>query len=322
MQTEKFFSEVMDGDDIQTAWQIMGLCCTCDNSFQKAIILQGAGGSGKSTLLNLITALVGRENISNLSLQQIEEKFATIQLLGKLCNICGDLESTPMKSTATFKKITGGDALTDSFKGKNLVSFVPFARLIFSANTIPLNLEEKSNAFFRRLIIIKCPHVFENPDVGMDAKLRSEMPYIINKSMDALRGLYADGHIHESETSKAAVAELYEDSDTVKAFFNHHIVSCKGAGIRTTDLYDGYKDFCKDAEREYLSKNGFYRNIRDKGIAKKTVHGYEQFADIEWKSKIENPPNADNLGGNSDGFSAACDDEINIFMPWDDSGGN
>ena len=39
-------------------------------------------------------------------------------------------------------------------KGKEPFFFVPFAKLLFSFNQMPLQLEEKSNAFYKRMRVL------------------------------------------------------------------------------------------------------------------------------------------------------------------------
>jgi hypothetical protein len=61
-------------------------------------------------------------------------------------------------------------------KNKNPFSFKPYARLLFSCNEIPRNYGDRSEGFYRRLIIIR----FENPvppekrDPNLIEKLASE----------------------------------------------------------------------------------------------------------------------------------------------------
>ncbi|MGI6747558.1 MAG: DUF5906 domain-containing protein [Anaerovoracaceae bacterium] len=58
--------------------------------------------------------------------------------------------------------------MTAERKNKNPFSFKPYARLLFSCNEIPRNYGDRSEGFYRRLIIIR----FENP--GAAGKTRSE----------------------------------------------------------------------------------------------------------------------------------------------------
>lgn len=143
--TEKFFTSAMSKDDRKTIFQYLGLCMTRIN-FQKFIILKGSRGTGKSVVVRLFENTIGQGNFSNVPLQKLEEKFYSIQLMGKLINLCADLNGNPLKTVNTIKLITGGDSLSDSFKGRDIITFTPYARLLFSCNTVPISLDEKSNA--------------------------------------------------------------------------------------------------------------------------------------------------------------------------------
>lgn len=46
-----------------------------------------------------------------------------------------------------------------------------------------------------------------------------------------------------------------------------------------------YKSYCQEAEREPLSRNNFYRNLREKGYGKKTIDGYDYITGLKTKEK-------------------------------------
>lgn len=285
--TEVFLNSALQQDDIKTIFETFGLFMTRDNTFQKFLLLTGGRGTGKSILLKIYSFLLGLNNISNIPLQKLEEKFNAIQLLGKLANICGDLPGTALKEVGKIKELTGGDIITDSFKGKDIISFTSYVRLIFSCNTIPVSLDEKSNAFFERLIIIRMDNRPSEPDRQLDRKILNEMPYIINKSLEFLKILYAENKIYESDSSIKLVNDLYSDSDSVQAFFTSNIIFDVKQKIRTKELFDKYVEYCQEQEREPLSKNNFYRNVKGKGIGKKTIHGVDFFSGIGWNFDSE-----------------------------------
>ncbi|WDC83311.1 DUF5906 domain-containing protein [Caloramator sp. mosi_1] len=61
------------------------------NIIGKAFILTGEKQNGKSTFLDMITALLGTDNISALDLKELGERFKTAELFGKLANIGDDI---------------------------------------------------------------------------------------------------------------------------------------------------------------------------------------------------------------------------------------
>lgn len=285
IETEKFFASAMSAEDRKTIFQYLGLCMTRLN-FQKFVILKGSRGTGKSVVIHMFESVIGTGNYSNVPLQKLEEKFYSIQLLGKLLNLCADINSSPMKTVNTIKLITGGDSLTDSYKGRDVVTFEPYARLFFSCNAIPLSLDEKSNALFERIILIEMDNRPDKPDRQLISKIKAEIPYIIQQALKGLQELMKSNELYESPRSRELVEELYSDCDSVQAFIRECLEKKYTAKTRTRELSDAYKKYCQESEREPLSRNNFYRNLKDKGYGKKTVNGNEYIVGLKIKDEF------------------------------------
>jgi hypothetical protein len=135
---DKFIGEVFPADSEAIAWEIPAWLMTPDTSIQKAILLTGDGSNGKSTYLRGLVAFLGRQNISAVSLHNLENnRFSVARLVGKLANICADLPATDLTSTSIFKAITGGDPVPAEYKFKESFDLFPYVRLVFSANQPP-----------------------------------------------------------------------------------------------------------------------------------------------------------------------------------------
>ena len=284
IETERFFKSAMSEEDRKTILQFLGLCMTRCN-FQKFIILKGSRGTGKSVVVRLFENVIGAGNYSNITLQKLEEKFYSIQLMGKLINVCADLNGNPLKTVNTIKLITGGDSLSDSYKGRDIITFTPYARLLFSCNSVPISLDEKSNALFERIILIEMDNRPEKPDRQLEDKLRDEIPYIIEQALKELKQLFEDNALYESERSRELVAELYADSDSVQAFLQERMIRDISKSIKSTKLHELYKKYCEETEREPLSRTRFYSNLKNKGFGKKIVHGNEYFVGLAEKEE-------------------------------------
>ena len=185
----------------------------------------------------------------------------------------------------TIKLITGGDTLSDSFKGKDIITFAPYARLFFSCNAVPLSLDEKSNALFERIILIEMDNRPNKPDRQLIDKIREEIPYIIQRALKGLRELLDSNELYESPRSRQLVEELYSDCDSVQAFIRDRLVKDVSGKTKTKELSEMYKSYCQEAEREPLSRNNFYRNLREKGYGKKTIDGYDYITGLKTKEK-------------------------------------
>ena len=72
-ELESFFRYALSTEDRQTILEFFGYCMTKNRGFQKLLLLKGSRGTGKSVLLSLLEKIVGRENISNVPLQNLED---------------------------------------------------------------------------------------------------------------------------------------------------------------------------------------------------------------------------------------------------------
>lgn len=291
-EIEKFLEYALSTEDKQTITEFFGYCMTKNRGFQKFLLLKGSRGTGKSVLLCLLEKIVGHENISSVPLQNLEEKFHKINLLHKLCNICCDISALPLKSTNSIKLITGGDTLTDSYKGKDLVTFSPYAKLIFSCNAIPLVLDgDSSNAFYQRVILVNMDNVPDKPDRELKTKLEREILYLINISIKAYKQALERGYIYESENTKRMISELYSDSDSTQAFLDSCTTADKSGKVAKSQLYQEYLLFCEAEGREPLAKHSFNRKLRNKGLVeyKSGVDSWRGLTLMDWNN--QNPFN-------------------------------
>lgn len=172
---------------------------------------KGEGGTGKSRLIALAEYIVGKPNYVNVSLADLNERFYPSNLFGKLMNSCADISTAPLNAVDVLKKCTGDDEIIFERKGMDANrSFRSYAKLLFSANKIPLNLDEKSNAFYRRLLILEMNVKPAKIDLRLDEKLQSEVQFSIFMAVRWLHEMYEKGRIPESENSKRLVNELYK----------------------------------------------------------------------------------------------------------------
>ena len=273
-------------DDIKMLCQFAGLCMTRDTRQQKFLILNGEGGTGKSVVIRMIDKLIGSENISNISLNQLTQRFSAFGLMGKLLNSCADLEIDALSDVSTLKKVLGEDTLSAEAKGKDAVSFKSYAKLIFSTNELPIVKAEKTNGFYRRLLILTMNKVPEHKLTYFFDLLSEEIGDFLRITIKALEGMYQDGKITESDGSVEAVKRLRCDSDTVEAFLSSTVVKIEGGRVKKLDLYRSYEAFCQDMDRQSLTKQNFYRSMRTKGIGEIKTNGVECFKGIEYRGKL------------------------------------
>lgn len=266
-ETEKYLHfAIPDEQDREMSLSYDGLSCNRDTSFQKAMLYVGQGGSGKSVKLRILQAILGTDNYSNVGLFDLGKRFMPGLLLGKLANICSDLPIKALSDEANeaLKLIVGEDMIFHETKGQNGFFFTPYCKMTFSTNMLPQVLDERNNAVFRRLLILRMDNIPKHPDIALFSKLEKELPYYIKLTMEALHRVYERGYILESEHSKNEVKQMKKDSDVTESW----ICDCCDIGVdlkmERTDAFNSFQKYCESEERTPLTKNGFFKALRSK----------------------------------------------------------
>ena len=261
---EAFVAQIFPADAIELAWEIPAFLMRPDNSIQKAILLSGPGGNGKSTYLAMVEAFLGRQNTSNVSLHKLEaDKFAGSRLYGKLANICPDLPTEHLAGTSVFKAITGGDPITGEYKFRDSFDFLPFARLVFSANTPPRS-QDSSQGFFDRWLVIPFFRSFRGTTEEisrrvLDARLSSpaELSGLLNKALDAVEPLKCRNGFTMPESVKQAWAEFHSATDPLAIWLDRFTVDDPNATVPKKSLRIAFNAYLERQGKPSLTETAF-----------------------------------------------------------------
>ena len=267
-------SRIPDEDNRRMLYEYMGYCLLPDIIFQKFLILVGIGNAGKSVILNQQARILGADNLSAIPLQSLSERFTTASLLNRQCNICGDLSSVAIKDTAVIKQLSGEDLCKAEYKGGAVFFFKNRAKFLFSCNELPSILDDRSNGFYRRLLIIRFEHEGNFiPDLYERLTDENEVEIVISHIVEGVKLALKRGKLFESGANLGEVSRLQEDSDSVASFFNNVVVQDESSRVRRPDLYAAYIDYCKQEERISLGKTAFFKAVRTKGYRESKVQG-------------------------------------------------
>jgi putative DNA primase/helicase len=227
-------------------------------------MLLGDGANGKSTLLEALRALLGPENTTAISLQEIaSNRFAAAEIAGKLANIYPDLPRSILKDTGIIKALTGGDRIKAEKKFRDPFTFVNQAKLIFSANILP-EVDDRTYAFWRRWVIIYCPNKFEGEkaDRTLLEKLKrpEELSGALNLALMGLKDLEANGFCISKDAYELR-EEWRRRSNSIYAFVYEELEPSSEDWIPKDELYARYVEFCKEEGFIVKSRNTFFTDI-------------------------------------------------------------
>ncbi len=271
-EIDRFLSEVLPKDCLGQGEhpgfvdEVVGHLLVPDSSLRKAILLLGGGRNGKSTFLGIIRETIGPNNACAVSLQALaEDRFKPAELFGKLANLCGDLDPRAVRRSDTFKTIVGGtDTITAERKYGHPFSFVPFSRLIFSANEAPPSADQ-SEAWFDRWIVVpfpvRIPEDKVDPRILERLTVSSEIEGIVARAVKGLRQLEGRGRFELPRSVLEAGRGYRERLDSVVAFVNEETVVNPSAWVLKTKLYDNYSIWCSSNSRLSVSGTKFTERL-------------------------------------------------------------
>lgn len=242
------------------------------NELGKCFILTGHGANGKSTLLDVIKRLIGKENLSSVALNELNDRFRTFQLEGKLANIGDDISNSYIEDNSTFKKLVTGETVNVERKGKDPFDFNNYSKLIFSCNEIP-RINDLSDGLKRRLIFIPFNAKFSKKDSDYD-------PFIIdklmsNESLEYLLKLALEGLerilYNRAFTTPQSVEDTWDDYEKRNNPIIGFLEEGKIENESTKDVYLQYQTYCTESGLKHLSRIAFSREICKHGFKTKQV---------------------------------------------------
>lgn len=135
--------------------------------------------------------------------------------------------------------------------------------LFFSFNQLPLQLEEKSNAFYKRMRIL-----YMNNELLLNNEYVDELcsEESVSEVIPYLLSMLPITAIPRTRSSNRLVEGLRQDSDSIHAFIKKKCATGPEYTIKKDLLYEAYVEFCIQAGRESHKKHGFMRNMRSLGF--------------------------------------------------------
>ncbi len=249
--------------------------CDRDYWLQKAILLIGEGSNGKSTFLNVVKALAGWENVSFLSLHEIQSETSRLHLEGKLINVSDELPNYNFKNTELLKKLLGGTMTMrklyhDSVMVENTTKF------IFAGNGMP-STDDVSDGLFRRLVIVPFKAKFkleptsdgtvQPADTKLFSRMTAELPGIFNRVMRHYQELKARGYLIESVQAAKELATYKEETDRIGSWATEHLY-WNGAWddtvpyVEVNTVFERYVSDAKRSEERPISKFHFTKRLK------------------------------------------------------------
>jgi len=260
-----FLSDVLPESEHDLLQEIFGYLLIPVNKAQKAFVLVGVANAGKSTLLSIAQdILLGSENVSNIPWQGLSDRFNKAELFGKLANIFADLPSKAIDDGGWFKSLTGEDYISGERKGKDPFNFKPYARFLFSCNEMPKNYADRSEGFYRRLLIIRFAKsvAADKRDPNLRERISCERDGVLLWALEGLKRLISNNYVFsETERTTSELQRYKIESNSALLFLDESSEVGDGFECVREVMFEKYRDYCSKNGLKAMSQTNFNRDV-------------------------------------------------------------
>jgi len=264
----KFLDEVLpDPDKQKVLAEYLGYIFIRPSvlKLEKMLILYGTGANGKSVLFEIVNALLGIENVTNISLQSLtnENGYYRAKIANKLVNYASEINGKLQSDI--FKQMASGEPVEARLPYGDPFTLYEYAKLIFNCNTLPHDVEH-TNAFFRRFLIVGFDVTI--PEDKQDKELSrkiidSELSGVFNWILQGLERLLVQKKFSKCTAIENALFDYKKDSDSVKMFIDEFGYETDPEEHTTVkELYNQYRPFCIEDGFRPVNKSNFMKRLR------------------------------------------------------------
>ena len=234
---------------------------------QHAFFLIGEGGCGKSVWGCILRSIFGNSMTSAETHAIENDRFARATLENKLVNYDDDLDGAKMQKTNVFKMlVTAKQPIQGERKGVDRFEFTPFVRLCGCGNSSLASMFDLTDAFVRRLLLIKVKPPLEKSKVipDIEERIYPEASAILNWALEGLTRLIKNNYrFSVSDRSKELVQQVREESNSIIPFIDDEIDFGAGYYVSSENLASAYRRYCQKMDyvaRDQKVLSGYFKS--------------------------------------------------------------
>jgi len=265
---------------MQFIQEFMGYSLQSGNPLGKNLIMTGRGQNGKGTLIEIWQAMLGRPNICNVDLREINNPslYHIMSTKDKLVNFCGEaskgqIDSSIMKAAAVGEIVTGREI------HKSPIEFNFSAIFVMANNDMPW-MSNPDKAVMRRYFVL--PYNYIVPDSDLIPELakkiiNEEIESIFAWALEGLTRLNKRGHFVAPERVNQTMTEFLKMNDNVQQWIEEDKMNEKEARAKPAYLFQSYVNYCELSQYKPFGKSNFYKRLENKGYKRVPIHGHQYF---------------------------------------------
>lgn len=282
---DDFFHNVTCGDEAtkQLLYESIGYAMLKTSELAKSFMLTGSGRNGKSTFFDVVATILGEDNVTHLSPNDLTNNFRSSTLVGKLASLAADISAKPLSETDMLKSISAGDRIMIEKKYEQAYEGRVYSTLFFACNKLP-KTPDTSDGFYRRWVIIpfnaNLTKVKNVEGFLFKKRLLSQesLDYIAYNAVQAIRKLFATTQEFTEPQSVILMKEAYKiNNSSVLSWFKENFVHNKTnptekekeVGIKDLGYmklgiaYEDYTEWCKETNKQALARPNFEEEVKN-----------------------------------------------------------
>lgn len=268
----------------QTLLEFMGYCLWSGYEDHCILWLSGSGRNGKSTFCEIVQAIIGQDNCSNVLLSSMEDRTYLQTMDHKLVNIGEESDSAKIAPAilGNLKALSSGAHVQVHKKYGHPYAMRAVAKLIFASNKPPI-FSGTEDALKSRLIVV--PFDLQLEEHGVDGTtskinwslasdiIKNELPGVLNRALAAL-SCFLDPKrlprkIHRSKISHDAMRDIMSDSDPMEEWFEDYIDYSSLEDIHGYDIVYLFQHFLECQGTDFkMELRWFGRKLKAKAGSK------------------------------------------------------
>jgi len=236
---------------------------------EKALILYGSGANGKSVFFDVISALLGTQNVSSYSVDTLCEQngYYRAMIANKLINYSSEMGKR--FEVDKFKQLCSGEPVEARLPYGEPFQIRNYARLIFNTNQLPKDIEQ-TTAYFRRFLII--PFAVTIPPEQQDIELSkriidNELSGVFNWVLAGLSRIVTQKRFTHCDAAEKELEQYRRESDSVEMFIeDNDYRKSNNESKSLKEFYSEYRSYCNDVGSKTCALKTFSARLKDKGF--------------------------------------------------------
>ena len=261
-----FLNHNLEGDEerIAVLQEFVGYCLCWDVRYHKFLLMVGEEATGKSTFTEVVTALLGEDNVSHVPLEVFGQRFALYPTFSKLANITSEVGEIDRVAEGMLKAFVAGDRMQFERKYRDQIMAHPTARVIIASNNRPRFLD-RSGGLWRRMILV--PWNRKIPEAEWDRDLRerikrNELSGVFLWALAGLARLLEQRHFTRARIVEEAAEEYRMETNPARAFLVENYEENPESTVNTKELYNEYATWCEDFGYDKINEALFGTEVR------------------------------------------------------------